>query len=264
MVTVDSAQLHQWLVLFVWPLFRLLAFMMTAPVLGHHAIPRTVKLGLALLLTFLIAPTLPAPPPIPVWSWAGMGIIVEQVLIGAAMGLLLRVVFAAVMVAGDYVGLQMGLAFATFVSPDTGTNTMILARILYIIAILMFLALDGQLMVIQTLAYSFHTLPIGYGSLNVDAFNLLVRAGSTVFTAGLVLALPLVTALLIVNLCLGILNRSAPQMTVFSVGFPTSLLLGIFLLAMMMGDLGRYLDVLFGHGLDMLHALIQAMAPAPP
>lgn len=261
MLTVTYAQLHGWLVAFLWPFFRLTAFMVTAPVLGHSSVPRTVKLGLAAMITFVIAPGLPAIPNIPIWSWAGLGVIVQQVIIGAALGVSLRVMFAAVMAAGDFIGLNMGLAFATFVSPDSGANTMILARFFDLIAILMFLALDAHLMVIQTLAFSFHTLPIGAAGLNAGGFNLLARLGATVFSAGLLLSLPLIAALLIVNLGLGILNRSAPQLTVFSVGFPASLTLGLFLLSVLMTDIGRYLVALFGQGLAGMQTLIQAMAP---
>jgi flagellar biosynthetic protein FliR len=95
----------------------------------------------------------------------------------------------------------------------------------------------------------------------VGAFDVLARSGATIFSAGLALALPLIAALLIVNLSLGILNRSAPQLTVFSVGFPMSLTLGLALVSVLMTDLGRYLDALFGQGLQTLQAMIQALAP---
>lgn len=263
MLTLTSAQLHVWMVAFLWPFIRLAGFIMVAPLLGHSSVPRMAKVGLAALVTVVVAPGLPPLPDVPIWSWAGLGIIVEQLLIGVALGMVLRVVFAAIMAAGDFIGLQMGLAFATFVSPDSGANTMILARLFYMISLLMFLALDGHLMVIETLAFSFRALPVGYAGLDMGGFDMLVRFGSTIFSAGLLLALPLVAALLIVNLCLGILNRSAPQMTVFSVGFPTSLTLGLFLLSVLMNDLGRYLEALFGRGLETLQLLLQAMAPLP-
>lgn len=261
MLTVTYAQLHEWLVAFLWPFFRLTAFVVTAPLLGHSSVPRTVKLGLAALITVVIAPSLPAMPDVPIWSFAGLAVIVQQILVGTALGVTLRVMFAAVMAAGDFVGLNMGLAFATFVSPDSGANTMILSRFFYMIALLMFLALDAHLMVIQTLVFSFHALPIGAAGVNAGGFNLLARLGATVFSAGLLLSLPLIAALLIVNLGLGILNRSAPQLTVFSVGFPTSLTLGLFLTGVLMTDLGRYLVALFGSGLNTMQALIEAMAP---
>ncbi|MCX2780112.1 flagellar biosynthetic protein FliR [Microbulbifer thermotolerans] len=260
MVELTYAQLHAWLVAFLWPFMRISAFLMAAPLLGHSAVPARVKVGLSALLAAAVAPGLPPTPEVPVWSWAGLGIIVEQTLIGAAMGLALRVMFSVVQAAGEYIGLQMGLAFATFLTPD-GVNTVVLSRIFNTITLMMFLAVNGHLIVIDILASSFHTLPIGYTGLNPSGMELLVRYGGTIFASGLLLALPLVAALLIINLSLGILNRSAPQLTVFSVGFPTSLTLGLLLLTVLMTDFGRFLQQLFGGGLLFLQQLVETLAP---
>lgn len=261
MVEISFAQLHGWLVAFLWPFIRLTAFLAASPLWGHSSVPREAKIGLAVVLCVVIAPGLPPLPEVPIVSWAGLGIIVEQLLIGVALGIAMHVVFAAVQAAGDFIGLQMGLAFATFFSPDTGANTMILARLLYMITLLMFLAVDGHLIVIDTLASSFETLPIGLLGLNPGAFELLVRFGGTIFISGMLLALPLVAALLIINLSLGILNRSAPQLTVFSIGFPMSLTAGLFLLMVLMTDLGRFLQGLFETGLRFQRQLLDALAP---
>src|SRR5690606_4499359 len=131
----------------------------------------------ALLLTVVVSGTLPPLPAVPVMSWAGVGILVAQVLIGVALGLALQILFAVVQAAGEFIGFQMGLAFATFFAPDTGANTMILSRLFYMLALLMFLAFNGHLMVIDVLASSFVTLPVGVGTLDVSAFELLVRFG---------------------------------------------------------------------------------------
>ncbi|WP_406828094.1 flagellar biosynthetic protein FliR [Microbulbifer sp. ARAS458-1] len=255
MIDITYAQLHAWLIAFLWPFVRLSGFFMTAPLLGHQSAPARVKIGLAVLITFAISPTLPTLPSVPVWSWVGLGIMIEQTLIGAAIGLVLRVMFAVVQAAGDFIGLQMGLAFATFVTPD-GVNTMVLSRFLHLIAMMVFLAVDGHLIVIDTLAVSFRTLPIGYSGLNPAGFEMLARYGGTIFSSGLMLALPMVAALLIVNLSLGILNRSAPQLTVFSIGFPVSLTLGLVLLLVLMTDLGRFLQLLFENGLTTVVQLL--------
>ncbi|WP_288130940.1 flagellar biosynthetic protein FliR [Microbulbifer sp.] len=259
MIDITYAQLHAWLIAFLWPFVRLSGFLMASPVLGHRAAPTRVKIGLAAALTIVIAPGLPPLPAVPVWSWAGLGILVEQTLIGAAIGLTLRVIFAVVQAAGDFIGLQMGLAFATFVTPD-GVNTMVLSRFLHLVTIMVFLAVDGHLIVIETLAGSFQTLPVGYTGLNPAGFEMLARFGSTVFSSGLLLALPVVAALLIVNVSLGILNRSAPQLTVFSIGFPVSLTLGLILLVVLMTDLGRFLQMLFEQGLLMIQQLLTTLA----
>lgn len=260
MIDITFAQLHEWLAAFLWPFTRITAFVMASPLWGHSSVPNQAKLGLAALVSVVIAATLPPLPDIPIYSWAGLGIMVEQVIVGVAMGLTVKIMFAAVQAAGEYIGLQMGLGFATFVSPDTGANTMILSRLFYMITLLMFLAVDGHLITLETLATSFKTLPVGLLGLNAGAMELLVRFGGTIFVSGMLLALPLVGALLVVNLSLGILNRSAPQLTVFSVGFPTSLLLGIFLLTVLMTDFGRYLQFLFGQGLGFLQELVALLA----
>ncbi|WP_458524999.1 flagellar biosynthetic protein FliR [Onishia taeanensis] len=261
MVEVTFDQLHGWLVAFLWPFMRLSAFVMASPLWGHSSVPRQVKLGLTVLICVVIAPGLPPLPDVPIVSWAGLGIMIEQVLIGAALGVVMHVILATVQAAGDFIALQMGLGFATFFSPDTGANTMILARILYMITLLMFLAVNGHLIAIEILATSFETLPIGIGGLNLDAFEMLARFGGTIFVSGLLLALPLVSALLIINLSLGILNRSAPQLTVFNIGFPMSLTAGVFLLMVLMTDLGRFLQQLFETGLGFMQSLLTAMAP---
>ncbi|WP_116474230.1 flagellar biosynthetic protein FliR [Zobellella maritima] len=261
MLEVTFTQLQGWLVAFFWPFIRLGAFLVAAPLLGHTSIPNRVKIGLAALLTLVVAPGLPAPPDIPMMSWAGLGIVVEQMLIGLAMGLTMHILFAVVTAAGEYIGLQMGLGFATFFAPDTGANTMVLSRLLHMISLLLFLAFDGHLMVIEILAGTFVILPVGISGLNTNAFELLARFASTIFVSGLLLALPLVSALLIINLSLGILNRASPQLTVFSIGFPLTMLVGLVLLMVMMTDLGRFMQRLFGQGMAFLQQLVQTMVP---
>ena len=228
MVEVTFAQLQGWLVAFLWPFARITAFMAASPLWGHSSVPNQAKVGLAALIAIVIAPILPAMPAIAVMSWAG---------------------------------LQMGLAFASFFDTSSGTNIMVLSRILYMITLLMFLAMNGHLMVLETLIMSFQTLPIGIGTFNPDAFILLARYAGTIFASGMLLALPLVGSLLTINLALGILNRSAPQLTVFNIGFPTSLIVGLILMMVLMTDISRFLQRLFTQGLDFLQNLIETMAP---
>jgi len=261
-IDISFAQLQGWIALFLWPFARIAAFIASAPLFGHASVPARVKIGIAALLTVAVSSALPTPPPAAILSWSGLGILIEQFLIGVAMGLALHILFAAVQAAGEFIGLQMGLAFATFFSSDTGTNTAILSRLLYMLALLMFLAFNGHLMTIEVLAASFVTLPIGVGGLQASAFELLVRFAGTLFVSGLLLALPLVAALLIINLAMGILNRAAPQITVFSVSLPVSLTAGIFLMTLLMNDLGRFLQGLFSEGLRFMQELVLVMAGA--
>lgn len=260
MIDVTFTQLQGWVALFIWPFVRIAAFIMACPLLGHSSVPNQVKIGLAAAMTVALAPLLPPLPDVAVYSWAGVGILVEQALIGIALGFVVQIMFAAVQAAGEFVGLQMGLAFATFFSPDSGTNTMILSRILYFVTLLMFLAMNGHLITIEILSATFTTLPVASMSLNAGAWDLLARFGSTIFIAGILMALPLMGSLLIINLSLGILNRTAPQFTVFSIGFPMSLTTGLLLLMVLMKDLGRFLQGLFSQGLQFMQELALMLA----
>ncbi|WP_346797052.1 flagellar biosynthetic protein FliR [Halomonas sp. Bachu 37] len=261
MVEVTFTQLQAWLVAFLWPFARITAFMAASPLWGHSSIPNQAKVALAAVVAVVIAPVLPAMPEVAVMSWAGLGIMVEQILIGLAIGMVMHIVFAVVQAAGEFIGLQMGLAFASFFDAASGTNIMVLSRILYMVTLLMFLAFNGHLMVLETLIMSFQALPIGIGSFNPDAFIMLARYGGTIFASGMLMALPLVASLLIINLALGILNRSAPQLTVFNIGFPTSLTVGLILMMVLMIDIGRFLQRLFSQGVSFMQLLIETLAP---
>lgn len=260
MFEVTYAQLHGWLVAFFWPFVRITAFMAATPLWGHSSVPNQAKVALAAVVAVVIAPVLPPMPDVPIMSWAGAGIIVEQIVVGAAIGMVMHIVFAVVQAAGEFIGLQMGLAFASFFDAASGTNIMVLSRILYMITLLMFLAMNGHLMVLETLVMSFQTLPIGIDLINANAFEVLARYGGTIFASGMLLALPLVASLLIINLALGILNRSAPQLTVFNIGFPTSLTVGLLLLMVLMTDIGSFLQRLFSDGVAFMQGFIELMA----
>ncbi|ALM54244.1 flagellar biosynthetic protein FliR [Halomonas huangheensis] len=261
MFEITFTQLHGWLTAFLWPFFRITALMLASPLWGHSAVPKQVKIALAGAITVLIAPVLPAMPEIPIMSWAGVGLIMEQLVIGIAMGILLHVMLAVVMASGEYIGLQMGLGFATFFDPGTSANMVVVSRFLYMITLLLFVALNGHLIVLEILISSFTTLPIGIQRFNPEAFIMLARYASIIFATGLLLALPLVCSLLIINLALGILNRAAPQLTVFNIGFPASLTAGLALLMVLMTDLGSMLQQHFQHALAALQYLVESMAP---
>ena len=260
-LSVTADQLNLWLVTFLWPFVRLLALVGTAPVFGEAAVPRSVKVALALLLALLITPTLDTMPAIPLMSVSGLWILVQQVLIGSAMGFSMRMVFAAVQAAGEYVGLQMGLSFASFFDPTSGGSTMVLARLLNVLALLIFLASDGHLLLIRTLAESFHTLPVADAPLARGGWFLLVVAGGQVIADGLMLALPLIAALLSLNLAMGILNRVSPQFSIFSVGFPITLLAGIAMLELLTQYLAPFLAPRIGAGLELIPQFLQGLRP---
>jgi len=259
--SVTSDQLSVWMVAFLWPFVRMLALISTAPIFSEATVPRSAKIGLAALLAMVVAPTLGPMPAVPLVSAGGFWILIQQVLIGAAMGFSMRMVFAMVQAAGDYVGLQMGLSFASFFDPSSGGNTVVVARLLHVLTVLIFLAIDAHLMLIMMLAESFHTLPIADAPLAASGWFLLVSAASHIFSGALMLALPLIATLLILNLAMGILNRVSPQFSIFSVGFPVTLLAGIGMLLLLMQYLAPFLEPRFAAGFTSTLEFLQGLRP---
>ena len=245
MMQVTSDQWLSWLSLYFWPLLRVLALISTAPILSERSVPKRVKLGLAMMITFAIAPSLPAND-VPVFSFFALWLAVQQILIGIALGFTMQFAFAAVRTAGEIIGLQMGLSFATFVDPASHLNMPVLARIMDMLALLLFLTFNGHLWLISLLVDTFHTLPIGGEPLNSNAFLALTKAGSLIFLNGLMLALPLIT-------------RMAPQLSIFVIGFPLTLTVGISLMAALMPLIAPFCEHLFSEMFNLLADIISEL-----
>ncbi len=258
MLQVTSDQWLYWLNLYFWPLLRVLALISTAPLLSERTVPKRVKLGLGFMITLIIAPSLPANN-VPVFSTEALWLAMQQIMIGIALGFTMQFAFAAVRTAGEFIGLQMGLSFATFVDPGSRLNMPVLARILDMLAMLLFLTFNGHLWLISLLVDTFHTLPIGGDPVNSNAFLALARAGGLIFLNGLMLALPVITLLLTLNLSLGLLNRMAPQLSVFVIGFPLTLSVGILLITALMPLIAPFCEHLFGEIFNLLADIVSEM-----
>ncbi|MGN6668458.1 MAG: flagellar biosynthetic protein FliR [Trinickia sp.] len=252
MFTVTYAQLNAWLTAFLWPFTRIAALIAMAPVLGHTSIPARVKIALAAFMTLIVAPTLPPMPAATVFSANGIWIMVSQFLIGAALGFTMQLVFAAVEMAGTLIGLQMGLGFATFFDPTANTSSQVISTFLNIIAMIAFLAFNGHLQVVAALIESFQSVPISAALVGPPGLHALARWGGSIFTAGLLLSLPVVIALLVANLSLGILNRAAPQIGVFQIGFSVTLMVGMLLLMLMLPNMIPFFAHLVDTGIDQM------------
>ena len=260
MVSFQLDQLYGWIITFLWPFFRLLGLMGTAPVLGDSAIPTRVKIGLAAVTALAIAPSLAPLPTVPPGSYEGLWIAAQQVLIGISLGLVMRIAFAAVQTAGEFIGLQMGLSFASFFDPATGANTTVLSRLMNVMAILLFLALNGHLIMLGALLRTFDVLPIAVDGFHVDGLAVLFDWSAQVLISGMLLALPLIIVLLTINLALGILNRTAQQLSVFAVGFPISLTVGLILLMVVLPQTSPFLTQLFDNAYAAMSRLSQSLA----
>ncbi len=233
---LSSAEITALIGQYLWPMFRCAAAFWSIPIFGGRAAPRHSRLALVLALTFLIAPTLPPIEPVDPFSASALMITVEQIIIGLAFGLIMQLLFTVFTLAGQISSMQMGLSMAVMNDPGSGASTAVLGKWLQTLAFLMFLSIDGHLVIIRVLADSFETMPIGASS-NPRDFLELALLGGWLFTGALLIALPAVFSMLLVNLCFGVMSRAAPQLNIFALGFPMTMLFGMITLWLLMMSL---------------------------
>ena len=238
MLTFTEAQVLDWITPLLWPFLRVLALFGSMPVIAQRSVPMRVRVALAFLIALAAQASLPEMPVIALDSGAGVLAIAQQLLIGISLGFAVRVVFAAVELAGEVIGLQMGLNFAGFFDPVSGGQGTAASRFFGVSVSWLFIVINGHLLLIAAIVQSFHVFPVG-----AEPFAFLRSMqpqvwGAEIFALGLWIALPLVAMLLFVNFVLGIVSRVAQQMNVFAIGFPISLsvgLVGMLLTLPMMG-----------------------------
>ena len=238
MLTFTEAQVLAWITPLLWPFLRVLALFGSMPVIAQRGVPMRIRVALAFLIALAAQASLPEMPAIALDSGAGVLAIAQQLLIGISLGFAVRVVFAAVELAGEVIGLQMGLNFAGFFDPVSGGQGTAASRFFGVSVSWLFIVINGHLLLIAAIVQSFHVFPVG-----AEPFAFLRSMqpqvwGAEIFALGLWIALPLVAMLLFVNFVLGIVSRVAQQMNVFAIGFPISLsvgLVGMLLTLPMMG-----------------------------
>ncbi len=230
MMTLASSEIMSWVGTFMWPLFRIAALVAAAPIFGARTVPVSVKVIFAVVFTLIIAPVSPPVPVIDPLSGDAVLIVLNQLLIGAAMGLALQMVFAMFIVGGQVIAFQMGLGFASMVDPSSGTQVPVVSQFYVIILTLVFLALDGHLTFISVVAESFHTLPIGVNGLSKDGLWAILIWGGNMYSGAVQIALPAIASLLLINLTFGVVTRAAPQFNIFAIGFPVTMVAGFFIM----------------------------------
>ena len=227
MISLTEAQLMAWLTPVLWPFLRVLALFSAMPVLGQRNVPIRVRIALSFFIAIGAAGTAPAGPLVPLDSPAAILLVVQQVLIGLSLGFAVRIIFTAIEFAGEIIGLQMGLNFAGFFDPATAQQATATSSFFSTMVAFLFIAMNGHLLVIEAVVQSLVAFPV---SPEPFAFLHAVRPetwGAEIFRLGLWIALPLIAMLLFVNMMLGIIARVAPQISIFSVGFPITLGVGL-------------------------------------
>lgn len=243
-----EAQLWLYLVAMIRPGAAFLA----APVFGAAFVPVQLRLIVALAIGI---PALAAAnfelPLDGLASIEGFMLVAGEVLAGLALGFAVQIGFSAALVAGETIGNAMGLGFAGMVDPASGQSTPAIGQFLSILATFLFLATGGHLALAATVVESYRALPPGDAWLAADSLMGLVLFGGTLFAAGLSIALPVASALILVQIVMGVLARSAPALNLFAVGLPAALLAGLVLLAIAAPVMGEAIVTTVRAGLDM-------------
>lgn len=244
-----------------WPFCRIMAMMVTAPVLGDGAVPLPVRALLAVVLSFLMLPLTSGPAlqgalPDP-FSLAGIVAMLEQAVIGGVLGLALQFAMAAVTLLGFLASSQIGFSMAQMNDPVNGQVSDVLSGLMSLVAMLVFFAIDGHLVLAAVLGQSFHAWPVGAGfqPLLLEAVALNV---GWVFSAAILLALPIVFSTVVVQMGFGFLNRVAPSLNLFSLGFSLVTIFGLLMLVQLVRSIPDHYVAMTNQVLEMLHQQMRA------
>lgn len=253
---IPVSEISAWIGRYLWPLFRVGAFFMAMPVIGTQLVPTRIRLGLTIVVSLAVVPLLPAMPRVEALSLSAYLLIGQQVLIGIVMAFVLQLMFQIFVVAGQMISYQMGLGFASIADPVNGVSVAVLSQFYLMLTMLLFLSMNGHLVVIEVLVESFRVMPVAMTAFDFTILWQLASWGAWMFAGAMIIALPAVTALLVVNFSFGIMNRAAPQLNIFSLGFPFTMLFGLLIVFISLsGFLPQYQEVA-REGLLMMRQIV--------
>ncbi|XAH22456.1 flagellar biosynthetic protein FliR [Xylophilus sp. GW821-FHT01B05] len=257
---MEQVLIHQVLAMLMalwWPFCRVMAMLSAAPVIGENMVPITVRVLLSLVLAVVMLPVAQPAEVISPFSLGGIVATAEQAVIGFILGLAFHLVIAAIMVLGYLVSSQMGLAMAFMNDPMNGTSSDVVSGLLSVLAMLVFFAVDGHLVITGVVGASFRAWPVGSGVSQL-ALQTLPAAVAWVFSAALLLATPIIFSTLVVQIGMGFLNRVAPTLNLFSLGFSVITVFGLFMLGQLVRTVPEHYVHMTGQVLEMLRRIMQA------
>ncbi|MGB5520186.1 MAG: flagellar biosynthetic protein FliR [Gammaproteobacteria bacterium] len=255
-ISMTGAELTGWLASLLWPFMRIGAMFAAIPIFSARSVPVRIRILLAFFLAWILVPVIPKPPVVDLISAQALLISVYQVLIGVAMGFILQMVFSAFVIAGQSIAMAMGLGFASIIDPQNGVQVPVVSQAFLIMVTLVFLALNGHLLLIEVLADSFQRLPVGPVAISHDGLWQLVSWGSNMFVGGMLVALPAVAALLLVNLAFGVASRAAPQLNIFAVGFPVMIMVGLAFIILTLPSITDHLSRLMLEAISLINKVV--------
>ena len=249
------AEITTWLASLMWPFMRISAMFFAAPIVSARSVPVRIRVLLSLVIAWILMPVLPPPPQVDLISTTALVIGMYQIFIGLAMGFIFQMVFSVFVIAGQSIAMAMGLGFASIVDPSNGVQVPVVSQAFLIMVTLIFLSLNGHLLLIDVVSSSFHQLPVGLFLPSSDSLWQLVLWGSSMFAGGVLVALPAVASLLLVNIAFGVTARAAPQLNIFAVGFPVMIMVGLIFIMLTLPDITPHLTSL----LERAHELAQQL-----
>lgn len=246
---------------FLLMLTRCSGIFMIAPFFGSLNIPVTIRAAAAFAVTLVLFPvvdglgTVAAPPSV----WAFAGSVLAELFIGWLIGFVAYVCFSAIHMAGKVMDMQVGFAVVNVMDPTSGQQIPLIGSLLYNLGIIVFLVTNGHHVIITALAESFRMVPLAAMQPNLSLTMLLVDFTNGIFVTGMKIAMPVTFAILLVNVALGILARTMPQMNIFVVGIPLQLMVGVGVLSMLLPFYVMFLDVLFNEMYGKISIALQAL-----
>jgi flagellar biosynthetic protein FliR len=257
-LVVSISEIEHWIDDWFMIFARIGALFSIAPFIGSRLIPVRMRVIAALLISLVVFPLTPALPAYELFSFTGLSLLIQQMLIGLAMGFILQLVFNAATIAGEVIAMTMGLGFAQMVDPQNGVQVPVVSQLFVITATLLFLALDGHITLLAIINESFYTLPVAPWNFDrVFSWTLLAWTGN-MFSGAVLIAVPIVTGLLIANFTMGVIARSAPQLNIFAVGFPATMTIGFVLILLATPAFLPTFESLLQQGFDFMRVLTGA------
>jgi len=239
---LSEQEIYKWLSSFLWPFFRILSFLMVVPFIGVPLIPARIKIILAAFITLALLPELKVPTVQSMFSLQALSILLNQLLIGIFMGLALQLIFQVFQTGGEIVAQQSGISFASMVDPMSNISMPVVSQLYLIIVTLIFIGLDGHLILIKKVAESFSVYPMNLGLGDFIDGTAFLHDISWVFKSALSIGMPAITGMLVLNTAMALITRATPQIHIHSISFPLMLLAGMVILLISLSHIGLHFE----------------------
>ena len=240
----------------IWPLLRISGLFLTMPLISSVLVPMRIRLVFAMTLAFLCAPAISTSLSFLHFNSAYVAFIVHELLLGLLMGFVLQLVFQVFVLGGQVIAMQAGLGFATMVDPASKASVPLVSQLYLMMMSLTFLSLNGHLAVLDALLSSFRQMPVGTIAVGLSAIGSVLTFSGWMFKEAVLVSLPAILSLLIVNLAFGVMTRVAPQLNIFSMGFPITLLMGIVIIRISLPGVSAQIADSLEQGMQLIIGLL--------